>query len=159
MASFKLGDKTYTLRLTYGVRQRILDATGVDLANDFDKVWTLPQSDLTAFCNVVFQWIKTEFGGDEQAFADLVDGDVLETAHEAVVQAVIDFFPKEKRPTLTEIGTKKKEMDRELAATALRVMDREKDELIKKIDEASIESLTTWLGTQASDLKTKAAEL
>lgn len=150
MASFSVDGKEYPLRLTFAVRQRILDTTKIDLANDFEKVGTLPQSDLTGFVNVVYQWIKPEFGGDEQAFAALVDGDVLEAAHEAVLEAVIDFFPGEKRPTLRTIKTKSKELDRELAATALKVMDKEKAALIEKLNEASIESLTTWLGSLAS---------
>lgn len=150
MASFTLGGKEYTLKLTFAVRQRIMDATKIDLAADYEKIHALPQADLTAFCNVVYHWIKPDFRGEETHFAELIDGDALEAAHEAVLQAVIDFFPQSKRSTLHKINEKSKELDKTLAVKGLEVMDRERASLLQKIDEASIESLTTWLGSLAS---------
>jgi hypothetical protein len=161
MASFNDSEgREYKLKLTIGLARIIRDATTVDLAGDFEKSVTTFTGDPYAFCNVLFHWAKHtgQFDGDEAAFANTMDRDTVEAALPAVVDAVVDFFPKEKRELLKKIVAKGKELETETAAKMMELVDEGTEKVKAKLREQSGESFTTFLdGLGSTRIRTPSA--
>jgi hypothetical protein len=155
MASFKdSAGKEYTLRLTFRMAVVIKEKTTVDLIGDFQKAWMQIHSDVPTFCNVLFHMVKgnNQFDGDEAAFFDLLDGDTLEAARNAVVESVIDFFPNQQRTPLKEMDKKAKVVGDLIGKKARVVMDERVSRVEKQINEATGDSFGTLLEDLQSSL-------
>lgn len=141
MTSFKDADgKEYTIRLNVRLWQFVKEKTGVDLAGDFQKSMLVLHNDLAAFCNVLYHIVKgsNQFDGDEAAFFDVLNGEALEAAREAVVHAVIDFFPnRNQRDTATEVVKKANVLQDSLARRAKVVIDEKATSLTERISRST----------------------
>ena len=71
-----------------------------------------------------------ERGVTEEQFGEILVGDTIEQAAEALVRGIIDFFPKDRRPVLNRLWTKTQGMNQ----AALELMGT-------KIDSAQVDQL------------------
>jgi hypothetical protein len=153
MAKFKdSSGKEYTLRLTFGVWRQIKDGTGVDIAADFEKVYVRLHTELDVFANVLFHFCKgcNQFEGDEAAFAEILDGETLEAAREAVVAAVIDFFPNRQKTAATTMIQKARVLEDAIGTKAMLVMDETLTKTMRGVKDSSSESFGPLLASLAS---------
>jgi hypothetical protein len=147
MPSFKDSQgNEYDVRLTVKSWRFVKEKTGVDLAGDFQKSMLTIHSDIAAFTNVLYHLVRDQTDGDEEAFFDRLNGDSLEAAREAVVDAVIDFFPNQnQRATAKELVTKANVLEGHLTRKARVVMDEKAKRFRDQIDSTSGESLSKLL--------------
>jgi hypothetical protein len=147
MASFKdSSGKEYNVRLTVKTWRHVKEKTSVDLAGDFQKSILLLHSDPLVFCNVLYHLVQDQHQGDEESFADLLDGQTLEAARNAVVSAVIDFFPNQnQRATAAEMVKRADALAEKVGTKAKLTMDQKATEFENRINEASTESFGTLL--------------
>lgn len=157
MAKFKDTDgKEYTVVVRYAEWDNVERETGVDLNGDFLKTWERFEEDPRVFVNVLFHLLKGQHDGNPAAFAERLDGDVLEAARVAVVDAVTDFFPKLKREAAKKMVTKANVFRGEIAAKAMVVMDELAADQTAKLRSASSESFGSVLESLVSETRTAA---
>lgn len=120
-----LENRTWNIRLTCLDARKIADEGGIDIVQfDVDKFCTLWQNPLTclriASIAVADQREKKSVSVEE--FESAFDGDNVEQLCEAVRGAIVDFFPKSRRPALVAM---KKQIDAEVS----KALNKMKEEL------------------------------
>lgn len=85
-------------------------------------------------CDVLFIVSKPMDGGDapsEEGFAESMSGESLEAATEALIQEIIDFFPRQK-PALSKAYERARQADEKIARVNMETVDsQEFDEMIE----------------------------
>lgn len=141
MASFQdRHGKTWSMSITVATVKKVLDKTGVNLANILDdKMKPLAGllSDTIKLVDVC--WVCCEETGTEAEFADGLAGDAFEKCTNAFLEELIAFFPKRQRETLTEMMQK---------STAL--MDVLAEKNMQKLQEVSVADLERAFSSLAS---------
>ena len=98
--------RRWPVALTVGDIRRIRTATGVDLLSLFDEKSTALmelQTDLQLLLDVLFEATRKAReakGVDDEEFADSLDADCAESAVNALLEALVDFFPSARRAAL-----------------------------------------------------------
>lgn len=91
---------TFELRLTVGLAARIKKALAVDLNKLLDEPKTFTSmlfAEPETLVRLLWMFCADQAAAKnitEEDFGELFDGDVLEAAVAAVMEAVVDFFPK-----------------------------------------------------------------
>lgn len=102
MATFSTADpgRTWTIRLTVGLCERIKAECGIDIAaavTDSEKfigvLFTEPAKLVSALYLACEKQVERERITPEQ-FGELFDADVLDESVRALLEAIVDFFPK-----------------------------------------------------------------
>ena len=109
MPSFKAGGKEWLVAVDGPKIRRIREACGVDLgARDCSQFDRLTNDPLLAQ-DVLWQLCRKDAeaaGLDCDQFQGLLSGDVGEAAGNALIEAVIDFFPNQQRKLLRDMLAK-----------------------------------------------------
>lgn len=106
MASFEdRHGRKWTMSITVATVKKVMQDTGVNLANILDdKMRPLADllSDTIKLVDVC--WVCCDqSAGTESEFADGLAGDAFEKCTNAFLEELINFFPKRQRETLTEM--------------------------------------------------------
>lgn len=126
---------TLTVRNVERVRRLVKDADGntVDLTKVGDKpgpddVLVRVTSDPILLCQVLHALLDCDF----EEFADSMDGDAIDRATEALIGALIDFFPRSRRELLRRAAEKGQTLDQQRTTEALKMIESpEFDRLIR----------------------------
>jgi len=100
MASFKAGGRSWKIHLNIGLLGTIKRDAGIDLAGMLasgEKFAAIVTCDPEILGQILFLVCESEIaaaGLSPEQFASGIDGDALDEAIEALIEAAIDFFPK-----------------------------------------------------------------
>lgn len=137
--SFKdIQNNNYNIAITMGKVKQVKESVGIDLLSVFDKPDEMDKvNDPMNMVDIIYVLCKDQIARThsnaenvEVAFGESLDGDSLETASNAFMRALVDFFPQKKKKHL------KKMLDR-----TEELMTQQDEKIAKKIDEA-IENMT-----------------
>lgn len=124
---------TLTVRNVERVRRLVKDADGnpIDLTKVGDKlgeddVLVRVTSDPILLCQVLHALLDCNF--DE--FADCMDGDTIENATEALIGALIDFFPRSRRELLKRAAEKGRTLDQQTTKEGMKMIESEEFETL-----------------------------
>jgi hypothetical protein len=101
-------DATWELRITAGTVKRCAEYLGVDIGNPTSgtpSLLTRFDSDIAFMVNVLFCVLKPkldEKGVTDEQFAELLEGDALQAAHDAFLDELLDFFLSLRRADMAE---------------------------------------------------------
>jgi len=100
MAMFRAGPHEFRIHFTVGVLGTIKREHGVDFAGALASGEQFAAA-MTEETEKLFEalWVACEeqakgFGLTKETFANLLDGDVMESATYAMLESAVDFFPK-----------------------------------------------------------------
>ncbi len=98
----------WNLALSVGTVKRVRELSGVDLLTILDKPQALVDlaSDPVRFVDVLFIVIKPQadqIGICDEAFGESLDGETVEAATDAFLEALVDFFPGARKTTLKRV--------------------------------------------------------
>ena len=135
MPSFKAGGKEWLVAVDGPKIRRIREACGIDLgARDCSQFDRLTNDPLLAQ-DVLWQLCRKDAeaaGLDCDQFQGLLSGDVGEAAGNALIEAVIDFFPSQQRKLLRDMLTKNRAVQEAATeAASTRISDPTTLEAIK----------------------------
>lgn len=144
MQTFKdLSGQEWLVSLNIGICRKVLAITGLDFANAHDGKAV---SEIQAYDGKMVQvlWVlledqATKRGIDEDAFAMLLDGNVLEEAQGAIEAAILGFTRPERRAAMQAILDKKREAITKsvnLAVAKVQALDIDK-ELEKQLSQST----------------------
>lgn len=104
MHSFKAAGREWAVALTVSTFARVRDKADFDMGGrDFQRVLGA-LDDQVLFGRVLWAVVEPQANGlTADQFLDALDGDALEAAYTAFVEAYIDFFPKGQRQALTDL--------------------------------------------------------
>ena len=118
-------DRTWILSVTVNTIRRVRDLVGVDLmtlitgdAKGQPEQLEKLAADPVLLVDTLYAIIKPqadEAGVSDQQFGESLDGDVLDCAITALLEATIDFFPKGRQTALTKLLNQAKQVDQLLA--------------------------------------------
>jgi hypothetical protein len=118
--------RAWSLAITVNTIKRVRELADVNLLDAFDgRLFIRLGQDFELLVNVIYavcQPRAVELGVSEEDFAELLCGDALEAAGLALVQGVLDFFPKDRRAALEKLWaatTKSRAAGMTLLATKL----------------------------------------
>ena len=149
MASFEdRHGRTWSMSITVATVKRVLEATGVNLANILDdKMKPLAELLSNTVKLVDVCWVCCDQGsGTESEFADGLAGDAFERCTNAFLEELVAFFPKRQRETLTEMLEK---------STALMNVLADKD--MEKLRSVSVADLELAFNSLASSESSRGA--
>ena len=134
--------RTWLASLTVGSVKKARDLAGVDLASALTgggEVFKALAEDPVKLCTALYAISRPETGDAPplDAFLEAVDGDCLETATDALVAEVVDFFPK---PIRGRMGA------------ALAAAKRRQEEALAALDAASTPSASPGSSLASPDL-------
>lgn len=121
------------------------DRIGLDVMSAFEgKLFSELASDpvkLGDALYVICEQQARDRGISDWDFGCLLAGDTLDRATDALIEAIIDFFPGSRREILSQIWNKQRQADRQVTAAALRrVNSSAMDRMIEKaVSEAELE--------------------
>jgi DNA-binding ferritin-like protein (Dps family) len=131
MARFTDAEKReWSLQVSVSTRNRVLADTGADLyAAASGELFQKLATDLDLMVKILWSVVRPDaerrqVTADE--FTDALGGDVLEAAQAAMLEALADFFPSQRRSLLRALVQRTREAEQaagELAAEKLRQMD------------------------------------
>jgi hypothetical protein len=111
--------RDWAIDVTVGTMRTVRDLTTVNLYKLFDTEAARIFTDPALLVDVLFALCRDECakrGVSDVQFGMSMNGDVLEQAGEALVDAVIDFFPQSQRTSLRTLWEKSQAAARTLAA-------------------------------------------
>ena len=136
--------RRWSCAVTVRTIQRVEQLTGVRLLDVLDgNLLVRLSSDPVLLVDVLYAVVKPqadERGVSDEAFAELVVGDTIHHAWEALIQGIIDFFPSDRRAVLKRLWRATERADR--AAVEM---------VRKKISSPAIEEAIDRIVNQASD--------
>lgn len=129
MRSFKdENGKPWTLSVNVGTVKKVRGLTKVDLLDLRDgNLFNELASDPVKLGDVLWCLCEDEAkaaGIDDLAFAKALAGDALEAATNALLEEIIDFFPKPQRDLLRKALAKGREMQERTMARAMAQVDK-----------------------------------
>ncbi len=134
MRTFKdANERDWALTVNVTTRKKVQADTGFDLFGVVDEDEIKKLQDPFLLVGVVYSLCEEQAKKSNttpEQFAEVMVGDVLDGATEALMGAIADFFPKSRRQIMTAALTKGKQLHEE--ATTL---------LLAKIDGMTLESL------------------
>lgn len=128
MHTFK--DKTghdWTLEIDYDMAVKLNDATGFDIQTAFDKESIASTfSDIFKVGGILWTTLSAQAGDlgiTQEQFAKRINGDALEDATIALMEEIIDFFPRARRSALRASVTKTREIENLVAERAVKMLE------------------------------------
>ncbi len=101
--------RSWSTAINVNTIKRVRELAGINLLEVFDgQLLNRLSGDPELLVNALYAMCKpqaNERSVTEQAFAELLVGDVIEQAATALVQGLIDFFPKDRREVLRRLWT------------------------------------------------------
>lgn len=147
MSQFKdANGRTWTLNVHVGSIKRTRDATGVDITKLYGEDAAKVFADIVLTVNVLYMLVKPqadEAGISDEQFGEGLVGDAIERAHDALMDAVADFFPSSTRPLLVKMKQKGHEVGNVMTKRAARLLDQLADELIEKAESSTLSASAT----------------
>lgn len=113
----------WQVRVDVSTIKRVRDKYGIDLAKILSSQKDLMKlaDDVVLLVDTLFAVVNqqaVERGIDAEQFACSLSGDVIEHATNALMEAIIDFFPQGRRTILRQLWEKVREADRMLVTEA-----------------------------------------
>lgn len=98
-------NRSWSIRIDVNSIRRVREATGVDFSNVLnDKtIMTGLSQDPCKLVNVIYILVKPQCDTQnvtDEAFGEALFGDAIDAACEALLKAIIDFFPSSRRKPL-----------------------------------------------------------
>jgi len=129
-------DRRWSTAITVGPLKRVRDLVDVNLLDVFDGVLLgRLADDPVLLANTLYAVCKPqadERGVSDEAFGELLVGDAIEDAAQALVHGIACFFPQGRRAALTSLWTKLKHVQTETLTMATGKLDSPRmDEAIK----------------------------
>jgi len=151
--------RTWTVALNVTALKRVKSLCGVDLmdaVNDGGKLLERIASDPVLLCDVIFAVCKDQADAKEitdQNFGGAMAGDPIEAATTALLEELVDFFPKLKREVLRRALQKMRVYEEKfLKAAHLKLDDPRTDAAVDR----AIESILTPGGSSGSAQESQA---
>lgn len=134
-------NRRWDLTLSIATVKRVRNLTGVDILAMLDRPQLLSDlaADPVAFVDVLYVIVKPQAdtaGVTDESFGESLDGTSIESATDAFLEALVDFFPGARRATLRRVLAKTMEHKARAEATLKTALDD------GTIDRAIDESLT-----------------
>ena len=160
MSSFKdTQGRNWTFECNVFTLARCKRETGIDLARAIEKGATVVDDitgDVSVFFAVLVSLLKEQMekvGADDESLGRAInDEDVVIEATQALVRAVIDFFPKSRSATL------RKAFDRLWNLTKDKA-DKEADVAIRKIESMDWDEMATNIVGKATETETSGSSI
>jgi len=134
--------RRWNTTVTVGTLKRVKDLVDVNLLDVFDGVLlSRLADDPVLLANTLYAVCKPqadERGVDDVAFGELLVGDTIERAAEALVHGIASFFPQGRRAALTSLWTK---LQRAQAATMAMATGKLDSPLMEQAIQAEIQKL------------------
>ena len=108
--------RTWTVELTYGSAKRVKKLVGVDLLaieHGDPPLLTRLGTEIMLVCDVIFALIKPqadEQGVSDEEWAEAMGGDAITEAHEALYEAIVNFFRSRGRTDVGKAVAKQKSL-------------------------------------------------
>jgi hypothetical protein len=126
--------RAWTVPFNVNVKRRVQQLTGVDLLEVIEgKLIEELMSDPEKLVNVIHAVCEPEAkaaGVTDEQFGERLTGDAIDGATAALMEALVDFFPRARRETIRRAVGKAREIETQASAMA-----------IEKIDSLDVQSL------------------
>lgn len=119
--------REWTIVVDVGQIKTVRDLVGVDLHSLFKDEAKRVLSDPILLVDTLYALCRQQCAGRQMSdvdFGQSFDGDVLEAAANALLDAVIDFFPQSRRTILRATVTKSEQLAGQMQADALARIER-----------------------------------
>ncbi|HBJ34223.1 MAG TPA: hypothetical protein DDZ51_05545 [Planctomycetaceae bacterium] len=137
-------NRRWNLSINVGTVKRVRELTNIDLLAILDRPQMLNDlaGDPVRFVDVLFVIIKPQADSldvsDEQ-FGEALDGSAIESATDAFLEALVDFFPGARKATLQKVLSRAKETNAKAEAKLNQALSD------GTIDQAITDALNTGL--------------
>jgi len=146
-----LEGRRWRIRLDVGLIERIHQQTGLDfrrVLEDKGAAVLRLADDPQKLCQVLDLCLEEQLeqsGLDKQQLARALDGDTLEAATEALMEAMVRFFPSRRRPLLRALAERMHTAEEELIRRMMsklegeemgRAIERQADRMDREISQA-----------------------
>lgn len=127
--------------MTVGKIRKIRESLQVDLAESLDPTKSIIDTiigDPVILSEIIWECCKDshqESNVSDEEFADGISGEVIEYATEALIGAIIDFFPKSKTELIRQSLAVHDRMDKKIRERRKKRMEAYTDEEIEKMVE------------------------
>ena len=102
-------NRSWSCAITVATVKRVQQLAEVNLLEAFDGLLMKLADDPVSLANVLYAVCKPqadEWGVTDEQFGELLGGETIEAATNALVQGIIDFFPNQRRQVLKQIWAK-----------------------------------------------------
>lgn len=140
-------NRNWVVRVTVNTMRSVRDNLGIDLADTLDPskdVVDRLTDDPILMMDVVYLCCKPQMDGMNvtvEDFSDSLTGEAIEQASQALIDAIIDFFPRSKTQIIRESLAMRDRMVKRLRKKALKglkeVTDEQVEEAVNKFLEKS----------------------
>lgn len=145
--------------MTVGTLKRVRDLVDVNLLDVFDGVLlTRLADDPVLLANTLYAVCKPqadERGVTDEAFGELLVGDTIERAAEALVHGIAGFFPSGRRAALTSLWTKLQRAQTETLTMATGKLD---SPLMDQAIQAEIQKMATEIDRRIEQALTNSGD-
>ena len=152
-------DREWAVEVTVGTIKRVRSLIDVDLLDlsDGSNMITRLAIDPILLCNVLFVVCKPqadEAGVTDEQFGEALFGDALEAATNAMLEALVSFFPPRQRPALMRALEKMQELTEMGVAAAEKILESGQVEaaMQAEIDAVSIGGTKSGASPESSGL-------
>jgi len=144
--------RKWPIKMTVGKVRQVRDRLGVDITDAIDPTKNVVDqiaNDPVLMFDIIYLCVQEKMEQENieaQSLADAISGDTIEEASVALINAIIDFFPKSKTEVIREslalkekmiARIKKKSLDSVRSLTE-EDLDRAVSELVQKLGSPSI---------------------
>jgi hypothetical protein len=119
--------REWSITINVGTAKRVLDLAGVDIFKIFSEEATRLFSDPILLVNTIYVLVSDQCKGrdvTDAQFGEALVGDAIESAADALMQAVADFFPLSRRLIAQKTIEKSKLAAKAITDRALMELDK-----------------------------------
>jgi hypothetical protein len=145
MQTFKdMAGATHTINITIGALHKVKAETGVDLLDIFHAERSAAcldaiNSNPFLLCDIIYSATSTTLSKEQ--FAGVFDGDAVEAATEALLNAITDFSRRHQRPLMAKVLQKIKQVEQKGTEAAMAILDDPKmDQMLESILKSGLSS-------------------
>ena len=129
--------RSWSATINVKMAKRLKERLGLDVMTAFEgKLFSQLAGDpimLGDTLYVVCQEQAAERGITDEQFGELLAGDTIERATDALIEGLVDFFPGARRQILGKVWTKQKQADGQVTQAAIKRIDSSAmDQLIQQ---------------------------
>jgi hypothetical protein len=151
--------RTWSSAINVNTIKRVRDLVGVDLVDCFDgTLFNKLAEDPVLLVGTLHAICKPQAEGrgvSEEAFVELLVGDCITEAVNALVMGLVDFFPKERRGVLARLWA----TNQKARTAAAQMADRKMDSpLMEKILQEKISEMDAEIDQRLQDLLKSGSE-
>jgi len=149
--------RNWTVAVTVGSVKRVRSMLNVDLLDAAEgKVFARLATDPVLLCDVLYCVCKPDLdaaGVTDEQFGEALAGDAIEHATEALLEDLVDFFPKARRQVLAKALGKLRTLETRAAELAMAKfdspeLDRELDRILQESGSPATNSPPSQVQTQ-----------